>query len=402
MPDKKLWLLFFGRLDDEKWFGLILDVLNQFIQDIGTIPFSLYVFGKWKYVQDLLDIAEEHNSVHFFWRQSLETISRYKDNCQFCLMPSTFLETFGLVALNALNMWIPVVWFAKWWLKQFIPSKYDILREKWENNTQKLYNKIKKLLQDYNTESSNSHSSHKAKRDATIAEIRSQKTQKLAQKYKTKQRLRNIESIIWKPKRILLISDFKSKLWGVETYVYDAQEILSTAGYNVKIYWAKIPSGKLWQIIKYFGLFLAMRNFVDAIRLKILVRRFKPKAIRYHSTIRRMWRLPIKALSSHKSKKIMMYHDLWYFHPFPSQVTQEDMIKTPSNLINFLKSSNTKNPITLIAIWFKYLSVRLLKSQLKKSIDYHLVPSSFMESIVSNSYNIKPKKVQTLSHFIQG
>jgi hypothetical protein len=148
-------------------------------------------------------------------------------------------------------------------------------------------------------------------------------------------------------------------------------------------------------------LFFAMRNFVDAIRLKILVRKFKPKVIRYHSVIRRMWWMSIKVLSSHKSKKIMMYHDLWYFHPLPSKVVQEDMIRTPSNLINFLKSSNTKNPIKLIAVWFKYISVRLLKIQLKKSIDYHLVPSAFMESIVANSYKIKPTKVQTLSHFMQ-
>ena len=96
-----------------------------------------------------------------------------------------------------------------------------------------------------------------------------------------------------------------------------------------------------------------------------------------------------------------MYHDLWYFHPYPSKVTNENMVKTPLNLKNFINSANTKNPIKIIAIFFKYISIRLLSKQLKKSTDLHLVPSEFMEKIVCESYNLNPKKIKTLSHFIQ-
>jgi energy-converting hydrogenase Eha subunit C len=80
---------------------------------------------------------------------------------------------------------------------------------------------------------------------------------------------------------------------------------------------------------------------------------------------------------------------------------QEDMVKTPATLLNFIKSSKSKNPITLVAVFFKYISVVLLKKQLNKSINYHLVPSKFMEQMVTNSYSLDSKKVQTLSHFIQ-
>ena len=397
MQQQKLWLLFFGRLDDEKWFWLILDMLHRFIQQDWDIPFSLYVFGKWKYVQDLLDIAAKYNSIHFFGRQPLETIQRYQENCQFCLMPSTFLETFWLVALNGLQMGIPVVWFAKWWLKQFVQTKYDISKSEWSDDATKLYNQVKLLLKDFN--------SHKTESELKSSiQKETKKAQNLAKKYSQDQRFKNVQEIIWKPKKILLISDFKSKLWGIETYVHDVAKILTTKWYTVKIYGADIPSWKLWQLIKYFGLFLAMRNFIDAIRLQILVRKFKPKVVRYHSTIRWMGRLPIKTLSSHRSKKIMMYHDLWYFHPFPSDVHQESSIKTPLNLLSFLRAQNnriTSNPIKFLAIIFKYFSIILLKKQLKKSVDYHLVPSKFMESIVSKSYKINTKKVQTLSHFVQ-
>jgi hypothetical protein len=99
-----------------------------------------------------------------------------------------------------------------------------------------------------------------------------------------------------------------------------------------------------------------------------------------------------------------MYHDLGYLHPFPSKVLQEDMIQTPMTLSNFLKIKDNKittNSIKFIAIFFKYISIVLLQKQLKKSINYHLVPSKFMEGRLINSYNLDPKKVQTLWHFIQ-
>ena len=146
---------------------------------------------------------------------------------------------------------------------------------------------------------------------------------------------------------------------------------------------------------------LSLRNIFDAIRLKKVARQFMPKVVRYHSTLRRFGRFPIKSISTYKSKKFVMYHDLGYFHPYPSQVTQENMVKTPLTLLNFIRSANTKNPIKIIAIFFKYISVKLLSKQLKKSVDLHLVPSEFMEKMVCESFGLNPKKVKTFSHFIQ-
>lgn len=388
MPEKKLWILFFGRLDDEKWFWLILEMLKMFIKEYGTIPFSFYVFGKWKYVWELLDLAEKHSTIHFFWWQPLSAIQRYQENCHFCLMPSTFLETFWLTALNSLSMGIPVIWFSKWWLTQFIATKYNISKSEGINDTHKLYNKMTEIIKEYNE-------------DKIDVDKERKKAHNIAKQYTVEKRFENVQEFIGKPKRILLVSDFRNKLWGIETYMHDVKDVLESKGYEVEIYWAKIPSWKIWKIFKYFGIFLAFWNFVDAFRLQNKVNKFKPKVIWYNSTLRRLGWMPIKRLSSHSSKKIMMYHDLWYFHPYPSAVCQENMVKTPLTLSNFIKSANTKNPLKILAITFKYYSVLLLKNHLSKSVDHHLVPSSFLENIVSKSYQIEPEKVQTLSHFIQ-
>ena len=388
MTPQKLWILFFGRLDDEKWFGLILQVLRLFIKNHGGIPFQFYVFGKWKYEKELLDLGQAYNCIHFFGRQSLETIKKYQDNCHFCLMPSTFLETFGLTALNALSMWIPVVWFAKWWLTQFIPSKYDISQAKWDTDTDKLYNKLLEIIKSFNE--------WKIK-----PELEKKKALATAKNFTIEKRFENIQPLIGKPKKILLVSDFKSKLWWIETYLYDVSDILTSKGYEVQIFGTDIPWWKLWSYLKYFGIWLALCNWIDAIRLKKVVREFMPKVVRFNSTLRWLGRLPIRAIHDENIKKFMMYHDLGYFHPYPSQVTQEDMVKTPLTLGNFIKSANTKNPLKIITIIYKYRSVSLLKKQLTKTIDTHLVPSQFMEKIVCDSYDLPSKKVKTLSHFIQ-
>ena len=383
-----LWLLYFGRLDDEKWFWLILEMLNCFVQKYWTIPFSFYVFWKWKYVKDLLDLWQRYSSIHFFWRQQLDVIKRYQENCHFCLVPSTFLETFGLTALNSLSMWIPVIGFAKWWLTQFIEPKYDISKVWWIDDAHKLFNLVESIVKDYNLWNINFEKEKK-------------KALSIAKKYTVEKRCENAEELFGKPKRILIVSDFKSKLWWIETYIHDVADILEDKWYEVKIYGTEIPNWFLWNMLRKFWLVLSLWNFVDAIKLKKVARKFMPKVIRYHSTLRRLGRYPVKQLSTHKSKKIVMYHDLWYFHPYPSEVTDEKMVKTPLDLKNFVSSANTKNPIKLIAMFFKYICVKLLSKQLKNSVDAHLVPSEFMENIVSNSLNLNIKKVKTFPHFVQ-
>ena len=389
MEEKKtLWLLYFGRLDDEKGFWLILQMLNMFIQKHWRIPFSLYVFWKWMYTQELMDLGQKYSSIHFFGRQPLENIRRYHENCDFCLVPSTFLETFWLTALNSLSMWIPVIGFAKWWLSQFVEKKYDISKATWQDDLQKLFNLVESIVKDFN---SGKIDFEKEKKKALAT----------AKKYTVEKRCETAEELFGKPKRILLISDFKSKLWWIETYIHDVADILEDKWYEVKIYGTEIPNWLVWNLIRKFGLVLTWRNFVDGIRLRKIVRKFMPKVIWYHSTLRWLGRYPIKLLSSHRSKKFVMYHDLWYFHPYPSEVIDEKMVKTPLTLRNFIRSANTKNPIKIVAIFFKYLSVKLISKWLKKSVDTHLVPSEFMEWIVCESLELNPKRIKTFSHFVQ-
>ena len=117
--------------------------------------------------------------------------------------------------------------------------------------------------------------------------------------------------------------------------------------------------------------------------------------------MRYLGRAPIRISRNSTAKKRMMVHDLGYFYPFPSQLTNEHQIKTPCTLGYFLSSYETKNPLKKLAIIGKYISLYLIKKQLRKKIDTFLVPSNFMKDIVHKSYTIDNEKIKIFPHFIQ-
>jgi hypothetical protein len=153
--------------------------------------------------------------------------------------------------------------------------------------------------------------------------------------------------------------------------------------------------------MKYVGMFIALFNDPQAWRLFFLIRKFKPELIRYHSVLRHLGWESLRAAKYCDAKKRMMYHDFGYVHPFPHALTHVHQIKTPFTLKHFMQSAKTKNPLKLLAVLFKYRSVRCIKYQLKRRIDLHLVPSEFMVDIIHKSYKISPDKIKAFPHFVQ-
>lgn len=154
--------------------------------------------------------------------------------------------------------------------------------------------------------------------------------------------------------------------------------------------------------MKYLGIITGLGNFYEAIKLQGKINKMKPDLIRYNSVIRYLGRAPLWISKNSPAKKWMMFHDLGYFYPFPSQLISERQIKSPLNLKNFLSSYPTKNPLKKLAIIGKYISLYFIKNQLQKRMDTFFVPSLFMQDIVHNSYQIRKEKILIFPHFIQG
>jgi len=383
--------LYFGRLDKEKWFEAILETIAYFWNKDKNLPFEIFIFGKGELEKEILNLTSQYKQIHFFGRQDLQTIKRYVENCSFTLVPSEFLETFGLSALNSLSWWLPVVWYKKWWLEPFIFDEWNLYNYDWKNTTEKLINLIEKIS--------------KSEFSSKIESLK-QKSLELSKKYTTSKWIENFEKLIYnswkhKIKKILMISDFSSKLWWIETFLYDTQKILWEKCYEVEIIWKKIPHWALWKIAKIVWIFLGVFNIFFMIRIKFFIKKSKPDLIWFHSTLRRIGWLWIFWIHNYDCPKRLMLHDLWYFFPFPSKLYELNQIKYPFTYKHFIKSTSIKNPLIMIALTLKYLSLKLLKKSAKKHIDKFLVPSAFMEKIVEKSYKIPENKIQTMNLFLQ-
>lgn len=367
--------IFFGRLTKEKWFDLILYILDKYKNNKYI---NFYIFWKWDLEKNLKKINAKN--IKYLWWQNIETINKYLEKSHYTLMPSKFLETFGLSALESINKWVPVIWYWKWWLKQFITQELDIIKQIWKNDEEKIENIINKLIKEIENQKNN-------------WAYRSKKAIEKSNNYKKEKWLGEFENIIWKNKKILLISDYIENIWWIESYIINTKKLLNNSWHEVDSFWL---GGK---IVKYRKILMSLVwfNIFAYWNLKKKIKQFEPDIIWLHSVSRYLWFLPL--LNCKWKKTLIMYHDLWYFHPFPSKVYEEEQIIWKVNLKNFIKMWKSKNPIVIFAIFLKLINLKLINFVLNKKCNFFIIPSEFMTKYLQNWYWIKKEKIKILKHF---
>jgi glycosyltransferase involved in cell wall biosynthesis len=390
-----LWLLFYWRLEKEKWF----DQLILAIQELNKrkVDFEIFIFWKWSLEPELLKVHDKN--VHYFGWKPLDEIKKYLANIDYCLMPSEFLETFGLSALNALSRWVPVIWYKKWWLEPFIFQECNLFLAKWNTTSERIVSIVEKLAKKTNPE----RIKDKEELEWKIKKLLPEYTEDA--RYERFLSLANIKNE--DRKKILIVSDFINKAGWIETYIHDVKNLLELHWHEVILWWGTLPLWFKWKWKKRLWLVLFPFNFWSSCDLKRVLEDFKPDIIWFNSLLRWLgpnvvktawkWRKQNKS----ESKFWMMYHDFWYFYPFPSQLYHIENCKTPLIRKNFTSTYKWVNPIKKLAVWFKYIRLQPLKKVLKKEIDLHLSPSDCITNIARDSYKISVKKCKSFPHFIQ-
>lgn len=197
-------------------------------------------------------------------------------------------------------------------------------------------------------------------------------------------------------KRILIISDYVDKDLGwIENYIWTVKTILESIWFELKIVWYKVGKSRIKRL---FFLILSFLNLHWFFLIKKEINNFKPDVIRFHSVSRAFWPLSILSVKNFKWKILMMYHDLWYFHPFADKVYDENNLVLPFNFKNWLKSLNWFNLLAKIYWIFKYFKLFFLRKILINYVHFHLVPSDFMVNILVRWW-INRDKVVVLKHF---
>ena len=388
MKHNKLWLLFLGRLETEKGFDLIFDFIDQYPEK--ELPFEIYIFWTWSYETWILELSHRFKDVHYFWWKPLSAVERYLENIDYCLMPSRFIETFWLSAINVLKWGIPVVGFKKWWLVPFIPDEYAIDKCKWDTEFLQFSEMISKLEKE------------KQDNDFHFYEKLAEKSKWIALRYSKERWYERFQKLAFdfKVKKIVLVSDFINKVWWIETYIHDVKALLESHGYEVVLYWSTCPKWILGKIKKLLWIWIWCFNLYEAIRFYSFIKKEKPDLIWYNSMIRWLGWMPLWMTRNVKVKRWMMYHDFWYFVPYPHALFETKGIEKLT-LKNYLKHAHTNNPLRWLLIMWKYFSLNFLVKVLKKQVDLHLVPSEFMVPIVAKSFWIDEDKVKYFNHFLQ-
>jgi len=390
-----LWLLFYWRLEKEKWFDQLVLAIKELNKK--KVDFEIFIFWKWSLESQLFEVHDKN--VHFFGWKPLDEIKKYLPNIDYCLMPSEFLETFGLSALNALSRWVPVIWYKKWWLEPFIFQECNLFLAKWNTTTERIVSIVEKLAKKTNPERI---------KDKEELEL---KIKKLLPEYTEDawyERFLNLANNKDEDKKkILIISDFINKAWWIETYIHDVKHLLESRWHEVILRWSTLPAWSKWQRKKRFWLLLSPFNFWSVNSLNEVLENEKPDIIWFNSLLR--WLGPNVVKTAWKwrkqnksdSKFWMMYHDFGYFYPFPSELYHIEDCKTPLTKKNFFSAYKWNNLITKLAVLCKYYRLQPLKKILKKEIDLHLSPSDCITNIARDSYWIPEKRCKSFPHFIQ-
>ena len=411
-----LWLLFYWRLEKEKWFDQLVLAVKELNK--RKVDFEIFIFWKWSLESQLLEIHDKN--VHFFGRKPLDEIKKYLPNMDYCLMPSEFLETFGLSALNALSRWVPVIWYKKWWLEPFIFQECNLFLAKWNTTAERIVSIVEKLAKKTNPERIKDKEKLEWKIKKLLPEYtedaRYERFLNLVSFWMEWNGMKNLrwnrkDSSLrseWQSKeKVLIVSDFINKAWWIETYIHDVKNLLESHWHEVILRWSTLSAWNKWQRKKKFWLLLSPFNFWSTWDLKKVLEKEKPDIVWFNSLLRWLGPNVIKTVwkwrKDNKSdcKFWMMYHDFGYFYPFPSELYFIEDCKTPLTKKNFVSAYKWNNLITKLAVLCKYYWLQPLKKVLKKEIDLHLSPSDCINNIARDSYWIQEKKCRSFPHFIQ-
>jgi len=194
--------------------------------------------------------------------------------------------------------------------------------------------------------------------------------------------------------KILIVSDYLDKIWGIESYIYDLKKILERDWFIVDFFWCQsiTKTKKILWLIKSFN------NTSESKKIRQKLEEFQPDLIWFHSVSRYLGPAVVAEWVKFSTKTIMTYHDLWYFAPFADKVFDKSDIPEKFNLIEFLKK-NPKNFLYYPYIIFKFLKLKRLRQQLQK-VDFHTTPSKFMKKYVIDHWYWKKENTQVLPNFI--
>lgn len=357
------------RLDHEKGRDDLLPALRTLCTAPDTPPFVVHIYGDGQYADEVKSLARDFpHAIFYHGRQPLEHINHTLTTTHYALMPSLFLETFGLTALESLTQGVPVIGYHKGGLEAFVMEDLDITQY------QDLTDCLHTIIHQHNHH-------HRQKLH--------QQAHAIASDYTANHFIEQIttETGGTLPQTILLVSDYTNLLGGIETYLHKVQKLLQTKGSTVIIIGGSREKNATRNT--YLQMVGTARNPLLRKKIQTAIHEHRPDLVRYHSVLRNIGHAGI--IHNPHGPSRVTYHDLGLMHPFPSAVYATNQI-TPWLRWRLSQAPRHQRPLVIL----KYLSTLLIRKKLARHCDLHTTPSPFMTSMITRA---SPEKVKSLGHF---
>lgn len=366
--------IYVWRLDPEKWVDAILQSFGDLLET-WKYNLSLDVFGWWALEDKTLKFSSHYDEVTYHGFQKKSKVLETRKEMDYCLVPSIFLETFGLTALDSLGVWVPIIAPAKWGLASFVSDELVLLDDDSDRLTSTL---IKAITIKHTT--------------ISYKKLVNEANEKYAL-YWYNSRYSQLKSL-WIQNELLIINDYWVNHGWIETLLEEITTQLEHKNHIIKHFsWT---DKKLNQLQRYIGLWKTLFNIWATYRLSAIQK--ESHHVWRHSVHRQLWRLPI-FFSSWKSTHWIMIHDMWLLHPFPSVVESESQIKKSLLFIWWIKE-------WIAAKWFhrlpfilvKRLCMKLIWRQIEMKNMLIQVPSEYLVSHITD--RVDSCRVVCVPHFV--
>ena len=352
-PNNSLHILFASRLVEEKW----VDILIQAIEKTSAHPIfseqiSWTIASDGLYESKIRELAEKNPSVQYLGKIPQERLASLYRESDILFMPSRFLETFGLTALESLACGTPVVGFRKGWLAAFVPEELAL-------DPNDPVDSFIEILEKYRNER------------IPLTDV---------SPYNQKTWIESLDALFKDYHKILLIHDYADRIGWAEYYVEWVSQSLRSLGREVEVFsysWVTT----LWKrrIMFIFSIFAFWREA----RLSRMLEKTRPDALWMHSILRYVWPWGISAVGKYvrkypNTRVYLSHHDVGLMAPFPQYITLESEIPQSAALFSFLSWQSFVRRLVAMPKWFY---IKLISFLLPHSTE-HVVFSSFLEKHV--------------------
>ncbi len=356
-------ILFASRLVEEKWVDILIASIKMVQKNEGLknkVTWDICSDGI--YTDICASLWEKYKEqVHYHGKVWSTELAKLYRNADFLFMPSRFLETFWLTALESLSSGTPVIGFRKGWISAFIPEELCISQNKPVEDFIKILEKYRDIpiptaldISYYNLDS-------------------------------WKERLGNIMN---GKKKVMIIHDYKDTIGWAEYIVQKIQVALNTMNKSVGFFWYQHKTTSLIRKILFITSPLA---FWRGIMLWKMLHNTKPDILWMHSILRYIWPWWLLAINIYgriyNPRIILAHHDVGLLAAFPQYIEQEDEIPESVSLQDFIPKKLSKfKQFASIGKWLFREHIRLL---LPKNTE-HMIFSEFLRWKIEKNFPWSP------------